>query len=108
MTKDPSSAESPAEGASTAPASEPVTLRYQGPSELRSTSDGGSTVALVGNALRDPVKLRGKVKEPLRLREALSVMHAVVGSDFRYVPKDRTAWLAFQRDAHELKLKRKA
>lgn len=97
MTKDPSSAESPAEGASTDPASEPVTLRYQGPSELRSTSDGGSEVALVGNALRDPVKLRGKVKEPLRLREALSVMHAVVGSDFRYVPKDRTAWLAFQR-----------
>lgn len=71
-------------------------FRYEAPSEVRSER-GGSRVSLVGNALRGDVSARGRVKDPLRLREALSVLYEVVGSDYRYVPKDRTAYLAYLR-----------
>ena len=40
---------------------------------------------------RWPVRFAAHVKDPLRFREALSALYAVVGSDYRYVPKDRTA-----------------
>src|SRR5262249_49680252 len=46
---------------------------------------------------RPPVRLDGTVKEPLRLRESLAALYAVVASDFRYVPKNRTAYLAYLR-----------
>ena len=37
------------------------------------------------------------MRQPLRLREALSALYAVVGSDYRYKPKDRTQYLAYLR-----------
>src|SRR5262249_24818370 len=50
---------------------------------------------------RDPVRLDGVIKEPLRFREAMAALYAVVGSDYRYVPKDRTAYLAYLRMRRE-------
>ena len=44
-----------------------------------------------------PVRFEAKIKDPLRFREAMSALYAVVGSDFRYVPKDRTAYIAYLR-----------
>lgn len=73
-----------------------VTLGYAGASQV--VSEGGkSTLALFGNVRRGAVRGGGTVKGPLRLREALSALYDVVKSDFRYVPKDRTAYLAFTR-----------
>ena len=61
------------------------------------TAGGAATVALVPNADRPPVRFHGGVKKPLRFREALSALYAVVGSDYRYQPKDRTQYLAYLR-----------
>ena len=69
-----------------------VPLTYAGASRL---VDG--KLALLGNLNRDPVKFDATLNDPLRLREALIALYKIVGSDFRYVPKDRTAYQAFQR-----------
>ncbi len=73
-----------------------VTLRYASASQV--VAEGGkSTLALYADEARGAVRGGGRVKEPLRLREALSALHDVVSSDFRYVPKDRSAYLAYMR-----------
>jgi hypothetical protein len=65
------------------------------------TSGGAAQLALFGNVRRDPVRLDGVLKEPLLVREALAALYALVGSDYRYVPKDRTAYLAYLRQRRE-------
>ena len=85
------------ENGETTPASyTDVAIGYAGESQLL-TDEGGSRLALFGNLHRDPVFLDGVVRDPLRLREAMGAMYAVVGSDYRYVPKDRTAYNAYRR-----------
>ena len=74
----------------------PVALSYRGASQVIS-DEGGSRLALFVNRERDPVRLKGTIKAPLLVREALSCLYDVVSSDFRYVPKDRSAYLAYQR-----------
>lgn len=74
----------------------PIDLRYAGPSQVTEQS-GAESVALVANELRDPVRAAGAVRDPVRLREALSALYAVVDSDFRYVPKDRSAYLTWKQ-----------
>jgi len=74
----------------------PITLRYGGASQVIS-DESGARLALFTNKDRPPVRLRGTVREPLLVREALSCLYDVVSSDFRYVPKDRTAYIAYQR-----------
>lgn len=73
-----------------------VNLRYKGTSQVVDEGDG-ARVALFSNTYRSPVRAQGVLKDPIRVREALSVLYEVVKSDFRYVPKDRTAYLAYQR-----------
>jgi hypothetical protein len=77
-----------------------VRLNYAGASQVTSTEQT-TQVALFANLNRDPVKLDALIKEPLRFREAMSVLFAVVSSDFRYVPKDRTAYVAYMRMRRE-------
>ncbi len=73
-----------------------VTLRYGGASQL--VAEGaGATLALFGEAQRTDVRGGGVLADPLLAREALSALHEVVKSDFRYIPKDRTAYLAYRR-----------
>jgi predicted DNA-binding WGR domain protein len=86
--------ESPAE--ETAAPRTAVTLHYQGASQL-AAEGGEATLALVGDRARPPVRARGEIKDPLRLREALSALHDVVSQDHRFIPKDRTAYLAYMR-----------
>jgi hypothetical protein len=77
-----------------------VRVAYEDASRLVTT---GSTaqLALFSNVYRDAVRLDGIVKDPLLFREALATLHAIVGSDYRYVPKDRTAYLAYLRMRRE-------
>jgi hypothetical protein len=63
-----------------------VRLEYAGVSGLLA-SEGKATLALAGNVRRDPVRLEATVKDPLKFREALSALHAVVSRDDRYVPR---------------------
>ncbi|MGE3805159.1 MAG: SWIM zinc finger family protein [Gemmataceae bacterium] len=71
-------------------------LAYAGPSQVVG-HEGAAALALYGNLQRPNVQLDGTLKHPLRFREAMSVLYAVVGSDYRYVPKDRSAYVAYLR-----------
>jgi predicted DNA-binding WGR domain protein len=75
-------------------------VAYTDASRLVSSGDSAQ-VALFTNVYRDPVRLDGLIKDPLRFREAMAALYAVVGSDYRYVPKDRTAYLAYLRMRRE-------
>src|SRR5262245_59310068 len=77
-----------------------VELAYAGPSRVVA-SEGRADLELYGNLRRDPVTLDAAIKEPLRFREAVSALYAVVGSDYRYVPKDKTAYIAYLRMRRE-------
>src|SRR5438874_4717026 len=77
-----------------------ISLSYAGPSTVVAT-EMETTVKLSANLQRDPVRVAGTIRDPLRLREALSVLHGIIASDFRYVPKDRTAYMAYMRMKRE-------
>ncbi len=79
-----------------APQHTDVDISYAGQSRMVA-AQSGPQLALFGNLQRDPVFLDGVVRQPLRLREALGALYSIVGSDYRYVPKDRTAYHAFRR-----------
>ena len=84
----------------TSPQHTDISLRYAG--ESRYLTDGNDAqLALFGNLQRDPVHLDGVIRNPIHLREALSALYQVVGSDYRYIPKDRTAYHAFKRMRRE-------
>ncbi|WP_442509911.1 hypothetical protein SH528x_001513 [Novipirellula sp. SH528] len=77
-----------------------VPVSYAGQSRM--VADAGTPrLALFGNLQRDPVSLDAIVRDPLRFREALSALYSIVGSDYRYVPKDRTAYNAYRRMRNE-------
>ena len=73
-----------------------VEIAYAGQSQILTDTDT-PRLALFGNLRRDPVLLDAVVKQPLRLREALATVYTIVGSDYRYIPKDRTAYNAYRR-----------
>jgi predicted DNA-binding WGR domain protein len=78
------------------PNSTQIALAYAGQSRMVSETQNPQ-LALFGNLQRDPVCFDAVVKQPLRIREALATIYSVVGSDYRYVPKDRTAYNAYRR-----------
>ncbi|HZY83299.1 MAG TPA: SWIM zinc finger family protein [Gemmataceae bacterium] len=92
--------ETPAGGAPEAAPATTVPVAYEDASRLV-TAEGAAQLALFSNVYRDPVRLDGTIKDPLRFREALATLYAIVGSDYRYVPKDRTAYLAYLRMKRE-------
>jgi predicted DNA-binding WGR domain protein len=97
------SEETPATSEEQAPEPTPATtvpVAYQDASRLVAGGDGAQ-LALFANVYRDPVRLDGVLKDPLLFREAMAVLYAIVGSDYRYVPKDRTAYLAYLRMRRE-------
>lgn len=96
----PDTPATPAEGAAAEPAAPTrtgVELAYGADSGLQA-SEGGSRLTLFTNLRRPGVRLEAQVREVLPLREGLSALYEVVASDFSYKPKDRSAWLAFQRN----------
>jgi hypothetical protein len=92
--------EEPSTPAAEAPEATTVPVAYEDASRLVTAADQAQ-LALFANIYRDPVRLDGVLKEPLRIREALAALYAVVGSDYRYAPKDRTAYLAYLRMRRE-------
>jgi hypothetical protein len=68
--------------------------RYQGPSAI---VNGLTTahVAFATNTLREATYFRGELGQPLLFREALTALHDVVVSDFKYRPRDRVAFQAW-------------
>jgi hypothetical protein len=77
-----------------------IRLIYESASRLTQTDETGH-LHFFGNIKRDNVALSGKIHEPLTLREGLSTLYSIVGSDYRYVPKDRSAYQAYRRMRNE-------
>lgn len=73
-----------------------ASLSYAGASRVV-TSGNSAQVELYGNLARPAVRFDATLKNPLRFREALSALYGVIGSDYRYAPKDRTQYIAYLR-----------
>src|SRR5262245_16909511 len=99
--KDPEAAASAKEAEELKAPRTEIALRYSGASQV-AFEGGKTTVALFGNREFGDVRGGGVARDPLPLREALSALHDVVSSDFRFIPKDRTAYMAY------LQLKKRA
>jgi hypothetical protein len=84
------------DGAPPPPPSSGAHLSYAGASRVQTAGDA-ATVELFGNLHRAAVRFDAAVKNPLRFREALSALYGVIGSDYRYAPKDRTQYIAYLR-----------
>lgn len=68
------------------------TLRYQQPSDFHADH-----LHLFGQLGREAVQFDATVSEPIAFREAMATLFAIVSSDYRYAPKDRTAYAAFMQ-----------
>src|SRR3954469_6856354 len=84
------------DGAPPPPPSSGAHLSYSGASRVL-TAGNAATVEMFGNLDRPQVRFDAVVKNPLRFREALSALYGVIGSDYRYAPKDRTQYIAYLR-----------
>jgi len=69
--------------------------RYAGSSGVQQ-GDHATAMSFSPDTLREPTYFRGEVKKQLEFREAISALHDVVTSDLRFIPKDRTAYLAWR------------
>ncbi|MGN6108210.1 MAG: SWIM zinc finger family protein, partial [Kofleriaceae bacterium] len=69
--------------------------RYAGSSGVHQ-GDAATAMSFVPDALRPPTYFRGQLARQLEFREAISALHDVVTSDLRFVPKDRSAYLAWR------------
>jgi hypothetical protein len=76
------------------------TVAYRGRSGL-SGGPGGMSLSFAPNLRRDRVSFVGDLKFPLRFREAVSALHAVVVSDLKYKPKDRSAYQVYLQQVRE-------
>lgn len=73
---------------------------YHGASGVRSTGNGLS-MSFAPNLRRDRVVFLGELKTPLRFREAISALHAVVVSDLKFKPRDKTAYQAYTEQVRQ-------
>lgn len=71
-----------------------IKVGYRGESTV-SERDDKSEISFLGNLYRDTVSFEGEIKDPVSFREAMIALHTVVKSDYRYVPKDRSKYLAY-------------
>ncbi len=73
---------------------------YFGKSGVRGSAENLS-LSFAPNLRRDRVSFVGDLKEPLRFREAISALHAIVVCDLKYKAKDRTAYQAYQKQIQQ-------
>lgn len=77
--------------------------RYAGTSGV-AQGDASTSMSFVPDALRPPTFFRGNVIKQVEFREAISALHDVVTSDLRFVPKDRTDYMAWREKQSYLDL----
>ena len=59
---------------------------------------GGQTLSLAPNLAREAVAFDAPLRQPLRFREAMSALHDIVASDFRFHPRDKTAYEEWKKN----------
>ena len=70
------------------------TVAYRGRSGVSGAGDRLG-LSFAPNLRRDRVSFVGDLRDPLRFREAVSALHAVVVSDLKFRPKDKSAYQAY-------------
>lgn len=73
---------------------------YFGQSGVRGSGNNLS-LSFAPNLRRDRVSFVGDLRQPLRFREAISSLHAIVVSDLKFKPKDRSAYQAYQKQLQQ-------
>jgi hypothetical protein len=68
---------------------------YHGDSTVSNGIDR-TAMSFAPDTLRQPTFFRGKLRQPLAFRQAISALHDVVISDLRWKPKDRTEYLRWR------------
>jgi hypothetical protein len=76
------------------------TVAYKGRSALSSGS-AGMALSFAPNLRRDRVSFVGDLRSPIRFREAVSALHAIVVSDLKFKPKDRSAYQEYLKRMRE-------
>lgn len=69
--------------------------RYAGSSAV-AQDDRTTAMSFAPDTLRPPTYFRGRIHQQLPFREAISALHDVVTADLRFVPKDRSGYLAWR------------
>ncbi len=75
-------------------------VAYYGRSGV-SARPGGMGLSFAPNLRRDRVSFTGDLLDPVRFREAVSALHAVVVGDLKFKPKDRSAHQAYLKQVQE-------
>ena len=73
---------------------------YRGSSAVASTADR-TRMSFAPDVTRDPTFFKGRLRQRIEFREAISALHDVVVSDLRFQPKDKTdykEWAARQEE----------
>ena len=76
------------------------TVAYKGRSGLAAGA-AGMSLSFAPNLRRDRVSFAGDLRFPIRFREAVSALHAVVVSDLKYRPKDRSAYQEYLKQVRD-------
>ena len=66
--------------------------RYHGSSAVDSSARA-TNMSFAPDTKREPTYFRGELEKSLEFREAISALNAVVVSDLRFKPKDKTCLL---------------
>src|SRR6266513_2492821 len=69
-------------------------VAYKGHSGVSAPPEG-MALSFAPNWRRDRVSFVGDLRDPLRFREAVSALHAIVVSDLKFRPKDKSAYQAY-------------
>ncbi len=70
--------------------------RYSGSSHVKNDAST-SSLSFVPDTLREPTFFCGHLNKHIPFREAISALHAVVVSDLRFKPKDKTEYKAWAK-----------
>lgn len=77
--------------------------KFAGSSSV-SDSAAGTALQFAPDTLRQPTYFMGKLSRKIPFREAISALNAVVVSDLRFMPKDRTVYREWLQTQEELML----
>ncbi len=80
---------------------------YKGSSGVIEKSDR-TQMSFIPDASREPTYFRGELRQHIPFREAISALHDVVIADFRFQPKDKTAYKEWAEKQLQLDLQQMA
>ncbi len=75
--------------------------KYKGATSVNNSS-GKTGMTFVPDAKREPTFFSGMLNKKIPFREAMSALHHIVVSDFRYQPKDKTQYLEWAKQQEDI------